>query len=213
MALADPNMSFTSPALPKKHRGFSLIESKVGSVGPSATLTNKQGFSSTRNGSSTFAMQSEDTTPVFTVKLGQKIPPKDEHRTPGSQSARMGDLMRAPAHRPSASKYDFDPVNRTLVPFTQEDIDQFGNLPLINTLREPMRFTGPPKTTVTQPPGFYDDDMAKWDKKFEKSLADRKAYKRFAMSNTTFNVLNTNENIKSTFDMDKTLQATNYTGG
>jgi hypothetical protein len=104
--------------------------------------------------------------------------------------------MKVPKHRPSAIKYDFDPVNRTIVPFTQEDLEQFGNLPLINTLREPIRFNKAPQTTVTQPPGFYDDDMLKRDKKFEKSIADRKAFKRFAMSNTHFNVMNTNENLR-----------------
>jgi len=121
--------------------------------------------------------------------------------------------MRVPPHRPAATKFDFNPINRKIIPFTQEDKDQFGNLPLTNTLREPIRFDGPPKQTVTQPPAFYDDDMAKWDKKFEKSIQDRKNFKRFAMSNTHFNVLNSNDNVKTTYDLDKNLNSTSYTGG
>ena len=59
--------------------------------------------------------------------------------------------------------------------------------------------------TVTQPPAFFDDDMAKWEKKFEKSNNERKNFKRFTMSNTNFNILNKNENLKATYDLDKVL--------
>lgn len=80
---------------------------------------------------------------------------------------------------PAAAKFDYDPINRTLVPFTQEDAGLYNNLPLVNTLREPQRYReGPLPGTVTQPPRFYDEDQNKWQAKFAKSIQDRKAFKR-----------------------------------
>jgi hypothetical protein len=205
----------TTDQLPR-NRGFSLVEAKVGSVGPSAMMSSKIGFNvaaSLRRASPLAEALEADNTPAFSIQTGMKIPSKDEVRQADDKTTRMESLMRVPKHRPAAIKYDFDPVNRTLVPFTHEDTDQFGNLPLINTLREPVRYNGVPKATVTQPPGFFEADMAKWEKKFEKATTDRKNFKRVTMSSTHFNVLNANENLKATFDLDKSLASTKYTGG
>ena len=62
-----------------------------------------------------------DNTPVFSVGTGQKIPPKEQVRSPEHSQARLESLMRVPSHRPAATKYDYDPINRTIVPFTKED--------------------------------------------------------------------------------------------
>ena len=113
--------------------------------------------------------------------------------------------MRVPSHRPAATKYDFDPINRTMVPLTKEDDNQFGNLSLITTLREPIRYDKAPVSTVVSPPAFYDDDINKWTKKFEKANNDRKVFKRTVMNNTHFNILTKNENLNATYDLDKLL--------
>ena len=40
MAMADHQQSLTASKLPMNKRGFSLIDSKVGAVGPSAVMRN-----------------------------------------------------------------------------------------------------------------------------------------------------------------------------
>ena len=115
-----------------RNRGFSLVEAKVGSVGPSAMMSSKIGFNTAaqqRRASPLAEALEADNTPAFSIQTGKKIPPKDEVRQAEDKVTRMESLMRVPKHRPAAIKYDFDPVNRTLVPFTHEDTDQFGNLP------------------------------------------------------------------------------------
>jgi len=120
--------------------------------------------------------------------------------------------MRVPNHRPAATKFDGENDKKQLA-LTQEDMSIFINLPLINTLREPRRYDFKPKTTVSSPPKFFDEDMEKWKKKFEKAIKERKEFKSLYMSNQKFTILNSNDNINNSFDPDKTLKQTSYTGG
>lgn len=167
---------------------------------------------SLQRGSISIKLPTESTT-VFHVRSDTKIPDLEDVRSPDDRQERMLSLMSVPKHKPAASKYDFDPVNRTIVPLTGEDTEQYGNLPLINTLREPRSFDYVPKTTVANPPKFYDADQEKWAKKFEESIKDRQRFKRTAMRIMSFSAVNSNPNVKKTFDPDASLQGTSYTGG
>lgn len=66
---------------------------------------------------------------------------------------------------------------RTMIPLTQEDKEQSGNLPLINTLRSYNFSTEKKANEGGNPPSFYDDDLQKWSKKFAKSIKDRHEFK------------------------------------
>ena len=52
-------------------------------------------------------------------------------------SRNQGTLFRQPEYKQAAQKFDGNPLNRTLVAFTQEDIGCDINLCLTNTLRKP----------------------------------------------------------------------------
>jgi len=71
-----------------------------------------------------------------------------------------------PLHRSGTIKFNGDQGNRTLIPLTQEDKEQSINLPLLNTLRQPITSMGKPETTNPNPPSFYDADQQKWQRKF-----------------------------------------------
>jgi hypothetical protein len=77
-------------------------------------------------------------TPVFKIDQATKIPDKKELHSPERKLERMDSLMRVPAHRPSASKYNFDPETRNSITLTQEDLNLSINYPLMNTLRVPF---------------------------------------------------------------------------
>lgn len=194
-------------------RRFSLINSRVGGMGPSAQIASRSPQRSLDRLASVRAQIPEIDTAVFRVDTSAKIPDMADLRSPEHRTIRNDSLMRVPNHKPPAKKYDYDPVNRSTVPFTKEDEGQFGNLPLINTLREPIRFTKVPQSTVCNPPRFYEDDQAKWAKKFETSIKERKEFKRSKMARAHFNCLNSNTNLNDAFDWDAKLEGTAYTGG
>ena len=179
----------------------------IGSIGLKTTLGR-----SVDRGRISIKLPEEHQT-VFHIRSDSKIPGIEDIRTPDARLERMQSLSKVPKHKPAAPKYDFDPKNRSILAFTQEDTEQFGNLPLINTLREPKSFDYVPKTTVANPPKFYDDDQAKWVKKFEETIKDRQRFKRTAMKIINFSAMNSNPNVKKTFDPDQTLAGTSYTGG
>lgn len=120
--------------------------------------------------------------------------------------------MRVPQHRPAAVKYDGDPANRAMIALTQEDREIFSNLPLVTTLREPKRYSEKPLTTNPQPPKFYDEEQEKWSSKFEKSIKDRQDFKKKFMKTQKLTILNSNDNLKKTYDPEQTLKGS-YTGG
>lgn len=90
--------------------------------------------------------------------------------------------MNIPGHRPPVPKFDASQMERTQVPFTQEDKGLYNNLPLVNTLRLPMHFTHQGFETTCDPPSFYEDDRAKWAKKFKASIAERERFKKKYLS-------------------------------
>jgi len=77
-------------------------------------------------------------TPVFKIDQSTKIPDIKELHSPEKKLERMDSLMRIPVHRPSASKYNFDPETRNSITLTQEDLNLSINYPLMNTLRVPF---------------------------------------------------------------------------
>ena len=82
--------------------------------------------------------------------------------------------MSLPDHKPIIPKFYASEMQRSLVPFTQEDKELYGNLPLVNTLRKPI--TTPnwqAGGTGSNPPSFFDDDQEKWRKKFAGSIKER----------------------------------------
>lgn len=72
--------------------------------------------------------------------------------------------MYVPAHKPANSKFNADEMVRTMIPLTQEDKEQSGNLPLINTLRQASVRNS--ANVDSQPPSFYDEDQNRWAKKY-----------------------------------------------
>lgn len=82
---------------------------------------------------------------------------------------RMDSLMSVPSHRPAAVKFNAETMSRSMAPLTQEDKEQSGNLPLINTLRQPN--LSPYKSLSNAgPPAFYDDDIRKKESRFARSI-------------------------------------------
>ena len=91
---------------------------------------------------------------------------------------RLDVLMRKPKHKQGTVKFDADSVERTFVPLTREDINQFCNLGLMNSLRQNTATVSSAKKSqaglaLDNPPSFYDEDMRKWGEKFAKSVKQR----------------------------------------
>ena len=61
-------------------------------------------------------------------------------------------------------------------------------------------------------PSFYDDDMKKWKKKFEKAVSTRGTHKRHILSMDKRTILATNDNFLGK-DADVKLAEPKYTGG
>jgi hypothetical protein len=59
-------------------------------------------------------------------------------------------------------------MNRSLVSYTGEDTEQTTlNLPLVKSLREPIKLTGNSGVTPSEPPNFYDEDIRNFQSKFD----------------------------------------------
>lgn len=54
--------------------------------------------------------------------------------------------MRVPAHKSGTTKFDSTQHMRSIAPLTSEDIQQFGNLGLMNMLRSQMPYMIAAKT-------------------------------------------------------------------
>jgi len=78
---------------------------------------------------------SGEETKIFNINSSMKIPDMSTLRSPEHKSERLESLMYVPAHKPPIAKFNADEMVRTMIPLTQEDKEQSGNLPLINTLR------------------------------------------------------------------------------
>lgn len=102
---------------------------------------------------------------------------------------------------------------RTLIPLTHEDKEQSGNLPLIQTLRSVNPKSSASVTQGGAPPSFYEEDLKKWAKKFANSIKERNEFKRQYLSDRKTTCLNSNDNIRASFDLDQKLSTINYTGG
>lgn len=76
--------------------------------------------------------------PAFHIASGKKIPDKGFIRTSETSRNRMHSLMKMPDHKSGTTKFDSTTDCRTIAPLTSEDIAQFGNLGLMNTLRSTM---------------------------------------------------------------------------
>jgi hypothetical protein len=55
--------------------------------------------------------------------------------------------------------------------------------------------------------------MEKWNTKYDQVLKERADYKKRFLSSIKLSILNSNDNVASTFDPDVTLKNTLYTGG
>lgn len=109
-------------------------------------------------------------------------------------------------------------MQKSLVPFTQEDKGLYGNLPLVNTLRMPNGHDGSTWNGATNhaPPGFYDIDQDKWKRKFQGAIKERNQFKKRFLTGRVSNILNKNDNLNMDSlgnDLDKKLKSTKYTGG
>ena len=59
-------------------------------------------------------------------------------------------------------------MNRSLVSYTGEDTEQTTlNLPLVKSLREPIKIKGNSGVTPSEPPHFYDEDIKNFQSKFD----------------------------------------------
>lgn len=118
-------------------------------------------------------------TSAFTIRHEKGIPDGKIVRSASRKAERMDSLLRRPRHKSGTMKFDGDNMQRTIAPLTYEDTGQFGNLPLISTLRE-ANVTSRTKTnreSYAQPPAEYDEWVAKWHGKFNKAIKAREIHK------------------------------------
>lgn len=155
----------------------------------------------------------DEETSAFKIDTSAKIPDLSIIRSPEHKAERLESLMSVPGHKPVVPKFNPEQMVRTMIPLTQEDKGQSGNLPLINTLRQPLHSQSVDKSSGN-PPSFYDEDQKKWSNKFAQSIKERQEFKRKFLANRKTTVLNSNDNLTlEGKDWDAKLKSTNYTGG
>ena len=72
--------------------------------------------------------------PAFRV-VRSNIPDKGTLRSAYNTRERLDSLMRRPPHKSGTTKFDPLSSERTIAPLTSEDVNQFCNLGLMNSLR------------------------------------------------------------------------------
>ena len=135
--------------------------------------------------------------PAFTIKTAKGIPDKSLIRTENTSRNRMGSLTRMPNHKQGTEKFDKSVHDRSIAPLTSEDINQFGNLSLMSSLRttQPSVSNNRNKSVVIDnPPSFYEDDVKKRMEKYAKAIKDRSQFKRQYFSNERKTILAGNDN-------------------
>jgi hypothetical protein len=90
----------------------------------------------------------------------------------------MNSLMRKPDHKVDAERFDGRPSNRTIVPLTYEDLGHFSHMHLTDSLREAVSPSKKVKDEYGAPPSFFEDDMDKHTKKYEKAIRERAEVKK-----------------------------------
>jgi len=156
-----------------------------------------------------------DSAPAFKIESTKGIPNKSSINSIRRNRERVEALLTRPMHKTGTLKFDGDPSKRTQHSLTHEDTGNFANMSLMSTLRAGKAFaTGDDKlhTTIENPPSFYENDMNKWKKKFEKAVSTRATHKRQIMSMDRRTILATNDNFVPR-DADARLAEPKYTGG
>ena len=156
-----------------------------------------------------------DSAPAFKITSDRGIPNKSSIESIRRNRERMETLMTKPSHKTGTLKFDGDPAKRTLHPLTHEDTGNFSNMGLISTLRAGKAFetgSGEARQTIDNPPSFYDDDLKKWRKKFEKAVSTRATQKKHLYTTEARTILATNDNYIAR-DADAKLAEPKYTGG
>ena len=112
-----------------------------------------------------------DTSVAFKIGPGVEIPDSSVHRTGEMRAERMSSLTRVPKHKPPAVRFNGDAATRTIAPLTYEDLGHFNSLSLISTLRVDGGVSKKAnQTSYAAPPSFFEDDMAKLEKKYQKAV-------------------------------------------
>jgi len=112
-------------------------------------------------------------------------------------------LLAKPNHIPSAKKFEQD-HKRSLISYTGEDTEQTTlNLPLVRTLRDgtiKQAGSSQNKSQTILPPDWYEDDLKKYNSKFDLAIKERKEFKKRQLAGKNFSCLNKNDN--AVFNMD-----------
>jgi len=137
-----------------------------------------------------------ESAPAFKIDPFRGIPNKSSINAVRRNNERVEALLSRPSHKSGTMKFDGDPGKRTLHTLTHEDTGNFANMELMSTLRQGRAFGSVDKTgmSIDHAPSFYDDDMKKWKKKFEKAVSSRGVHKRHILSMDTRTILATNSN-------------------
>ena len=142
-----------------------------------------------------------DSAPAFSISPEKGIPGKGSISQVNRTRERITDLMHMPRHKSGTSKFDGDPMKRTIAPLTGEDTTNFINMNLMSTLRQGRSMTGKAQEgresaqmQIDNAPSFYDDDMKKWKDKFNKAIQNRTQFKKSYMSGENKSILATNSN-------------------
>lgn len=188
------------------------LTSKLGILSPSDTFQRKDNSpGATQQGALNTMLNS------FHVKPGKAIPDLSEQRKMQKEE-RMNSLLQRPAHKEAIMNGTLQEAVQDFnkVPLSMEDKGCFGNLPLINTLRQSSNtqvmggsYVSAKKKgadddedkknnrSITQcnPPTFFNEDMDKWNNKFANAIKDRERYKKQMFKTSQISCQTTNTNV------------------
>jgi hypothetical protein len=82
---------------------------------------------------------------------------------------------------------------------------------LTESLRTQIKFINKKESLVTNPPSFYDEDVANYAAKFDRAVKMRKEFKQRYFPTRDFSILTSNYNAQLDFDANHSIHR--VTGG
>ena len=124
-------------------------------------------------------------TPAFAINFQAGIPHVSSHRRYAQSKECVDHLMNLKNPVATREKYDGDPKKRSLLPLNLNDLGNWDNMELMQSLRseQDARLPDDGKSLSmataanVHPPSFYEADVSRWRDKFKKAISDHKAKK------------------------------------
>ena len=118
-------------------------------------------------------------TPAFSINFQAGIPAQISASRRNAKNKECVDyLLSQKKPTTTREKFDGDPQKRTLLPLNLNDLGNWDNMDLMQSLRseregkliDDAKSLSMATSNNAQPPSFYEDDMARWRDKFKKAI-------------------------------------------